>query len=127
MRIKLIVGIAILVPVLAHLLYGFTHSTFTNYYITVDELVAGGGFGDRTIRVGGKVAEGSIRWEDASGTLHFKAVGEVQQLEVVYRGFIPDTFRDGVSVIMEGEYDGGGSFKAYGLLVKCPHRYLPAL
>jgi cytochrome c-type biogenesis protein CcmE len=45
-------------------------------------------------------------------------------LPVHYRGVIPDTFKPGVEVIVEGGLDPGTQvFKAKTLMTKCPSKY----
>ncbi len=125
-RVRYIVAILILVPVLAHLLFAVTRSTFMNYYVTVDELFAKSAPAGR-VRVGGPIVPGSISWNNATRQLTFQVQGDTRNLTVTYRGFAPDSFRDGVSVIVEGELDRAGTFAGYDLLIKCPHQYVPAL
>jgi cytochrome c-type biogenesis protein CcmE len=42
---------------------------------------------------------------------------------VVYRGIAPDTFTDGVDVVVEGRMGQDGTFHATTLLAKCASRY----
>ena len=42
---------------------------------------------------------------------------------VVYRGIAPDTFTDGVDVVVEGRMQSDGTFQATTLLAKCASRY----
>ncbi len=125
-RIRYIVAILILVPVLAHLLFAVTRSTFMNYYVTVDELLAKDPPAGR-VRVGGPIVPGSINWNSGTRSLTFEVQGDTRNLTVTYRGFAPDTFRDGATVIVEGELDRTGTLAGYDLLIKCPHQYVPAL
>ncbi len=69
-RAKIIIGLIILVPVLAHLVYGLWASPLTGYYHTVSELRSQG-VQTGTVRVGGEVLAGSIGWDDSRGLLRF--------------------------------------------------------
>lgn len=120
---KLIIAAAILLPVLAHLAYAAANSTFADYYVTVDEYVAKPAPG---VRVGGPVVPGSIQWDNATQTMHFQISGEKSSLRVTYRGPAPDSFRDGVTTILEGRPGADGTFAATAISVRCPHQYLPA-
>ena len=40
-----------------------------------------------------------------------------------YRGVAPDTFTDGVDIVVEGRLDANGVFQATTLLAKCASRY----
>ena len=46
-----------------------------------------------------------------------------QTYNVVYRGITPDTFTDGVDVVVEGRLGHDGTFRATTLLAKCASRY----
>ncbi len=124
MNTKLIIGVVVLLPVLAHLGYAAANSTFANYYITVDDYPARGA--GAPVRVGGPIVPGSIQWDNAARTMHFQVAGDKSTLDVLYRGPVPDSFRDGVTVILEGGRGANGIFQATGINVKCPHQYLPA-
>ena len=131
-RVRYIAAVLILVPVLAHVFFAISRSPLTNYYVTVDELVSkssatpSAGQAGRA-RVGGPIVPGTIEWNNAARSLTFQLQGETRPLTVTYRGFAPDSFREGATVIVEGELSRDGTFSAYNLLVKCPHQYVPAL
>jgi cytochrome c-type biogenesis protein CcmE len=44
-------------------------------------------------------------------------------IRVDYRGAVPDTFKPGVEVIVEGKMRTDGGFAAATLLTKCPSKY----
>ncbi len=126
MNTKLIIGVVILLPILAHVGYGIANSTFTNYYVTVDEYAARVSSGGAPERVGGQVVPGSIQWDNSTKTTRFQVSGEKATLDVSFRGPVPDSFRDGATAILEGRRGPAGGFVATGVTVKCPHQYLPA-
>lgn len=53
----------------------------------------------------------------------FKMTDGAQTYYVVYRGITPDTFADGVDVVVEGRLGHDGTFRATTLLAKCASRY----
>ncbi len=124
MKLKIIIGIIVLLPVVAHVGYAFAASPMANYYITVDQYAARSA--NTPVRIGGHVVPGSIRWDNATRTMRFTVAGDNSRVEVVYRGAIPDSFRDGVTAILDGARTTDGAFFATTLAVKCPHQYLPA-
>lgn len=82
------------------------------------------------VRLGGRVAEGEIRYQTAPSfllefTVHDIPTGE-KTLPVIYRGVMPDTLKAGRDVILEGEFDGA-AFRADTLLTQCPSKYEPPL
>jgi cytochrome c-type biogenesis protein CcmE len=122
MKMKIIIGVIILLPVLAHAGYAVAASPMGNYYITVDQYVARSA--NTPVRIGGQVVPGTIRWDAATRTMRFNVVGDNAKVEVVYRGIAPDSFRDGVTTILDGARAADGSFLATTVMVKCPHQYL---
>lgn len=44
-------------------------------------------------------------------------------IPVVYNGIVPDAFKAGAEVIVEGGMDGDGRFSAKTLMTKCPSKY----
>ncbi len=124
LRWHYILAIVLILPVLAHLIYSAVNSPLTNYYITVDELLAHN-TPRQTVRIGGTVTPGSIDWDYTSGTLTFELVGDEKRLLVTYHGLAPDALRNDATAIVEGRLGSNGSFIASEVLVKCPHRYAP--
>ena len=92
------------------------------YYLRVSELKQKGesAYGDK-FRVSGQVAPGSIQRD--LGTLQFLITEGGQQLPVRYKGPVPDIFRDGAEVVVEGRYQSADLFEASKLLTKCPSKY----
>lgn len=122
MKMKIIIAVVVLLPVLLHAGYAVAASPVANYYITIDEYIARSA--STPVRIGGEVVPGSIRWDGATRTIRFTMVGENAKTDVVYRGIAPDSFRDGVTAIVDGARTLDGSFAATLLIVKCPHQYL---
>jgi cytochrome c-type biogenesis protein CcmE len=46
-----------------------------------------------------------------------------QAIRVAYQGAVPDTFRPGAEVIVEGSSHSTASFTAHTLMTKCPSKY----
>ena len=44
-------------------------------------------------------------------------------MPVDYRGALPDIFRPGIQVVVEGRFQRDGVFHADQLLAKCPSRF----
>lgn len=121
--IRVAVGILITLPVLAHLGYAAWVSPFTKYYLTVDEFMASPDLVQEPARVAGLIAPGSISVERESFTVRFQIRGESSTLPVAYNGVLPDTFRPGLTAIVEGRIEDG-IFLADTVMVKCPHEFL---
>ncbi len=72
---------------------------------------------------------GPIRGDSYEGGLKFKlrdiAGGEKQTVPVVYTGTVPDLFRVGRDVVVDGKLHGNGVFVANkdSMITKCPSKY----
>ena len=97
------------------------------YYLSVDELLAKGQetVGQR-VRLGGKVAEGSVHAVPTGTTLHFEATDGQKKVPITYNGVVPDAFKPGGDVVVEGVLTAEGAFNADVLLAKCPSKYVPS-
>jgi len=101
---------------------GFDDSTVA-YYQKVDELQALGVSAEgKNFRVSGKVIEGSaVRAADGlSMTFSIDELGNT--MPVIYHGIIPDTFKEGAGVLLEGKY-ANGRFEATNIMTKCASKY----
>jgi cytochrome c-type biogenesis protein CcmE len=78
----------------------------------------------KRFRLGGLVVDGSIR-RDADGTVYFAVTDTAQQVEVVYKGLLPDLFRDGQGVVAQGSLRADGTFEAAEVLAKHDENYMP--
>ncbi len=119
----LIVGLVVAIA-LGYL--GFTaFQGASMYYLTVDELLArgDGAYGEQ-VRLMGKVMDGSVEKNPDTNTLRFAVMGgDGTSLPVVYSGMVPDAFKQGADVVVEGSLTRGEAFQADSLLVKCPSKY----
>jgi cytochrome c-type biogenesis protein CcmE len=75
------------------------------------------------LRVGGLVKEGSVHRDGLEA--RFEITDGTQSLPVVYRGLLPDLFREGQGVVAEGALETGGLFRADTVLAKHDERYMP--
>ncbi|MCH8011137.1 MAG: cytochrome c maturation protein CcmE [Candidatus Marinimicrobia bacterium] len=93
-------------------------------YATIGELENYQGKLDgKRFRLGGNVQEGSIV-RDKTNPLFVGFIIEQgdETLPVNYHKITPDMFKDGVEVIVEGEFVNG-TFQADNLMTKCASRY----
>jgi cytochrome c-type biogenesis protein CcmE len=100
------------------------------YYHTPAELVAkvaaDESYRDVGVRVGGRVAPGSVHFDRRTLDLRFEIV-DIQKpgthFPVHYQGPLPDTFEEGRDVVAEGKMGASGTFEAATVLTKCGSRY----
>ena len=75
-------------------------------------------------RLGGLVLEGSVK-RGAGTDIGFAITDKAANIEVAYRGVLPDLFREGQGVVVEGRIDAGGIFRADTVLAKHDENYMP--
>lgn len=125
----LLAGIAILGAVL-YLVYVNTQANAV-YYMTVPELKHCTICATQSVRVAGYVQAGSIKHDNQTQSVSFVIEDSQQTLPIVYSGVVPDIFRAGVQVVVEGHYNfqavaGTQPFQAQTLLAKCPSKFQSA-
>lgn len=97
------------------------------YSETVAELSASPEqFAGRTLRVEGALTEGSVRFRDEPCEWRFSLEEDGHVVPVEFHEcIVPDTFRDhmGITVVVQGELQPGGTFLASEVIPRCPSRY----
>jgi len=118
----LLAGIAVAGAVL-YLVLANTGAS-AEYYLTIGELRTCRDCQVRAVRVAGNVAANSIV-RAAGQPMHFTIVDGAESLPGVYSGTVPDIFRAGIQVVVEGHLVGG-TFQAQNLFAKCPSKFQSA-
>jgi cytochrome c-type biogenesis protein CcmE len=79
----------------------------------------------RSFRIGGLVEQGSVKREADGLTVHFAITDTHQSLPVVYKGILPDLFREGKGVVAQGKMEADGVMHAAEVLAKHDENYMP--
>jgi cytochrome c-type biogenesis protein CcmE len=95
-----------------------------SYFYTPADIAAGKAHEGQAMRLGGMVEEGSIRHLPDGVTIRFVVTDGKAQTPVVYRGIVPDLFREGSGAVAEGRLENG-TFIADTILAKHDERYMP--
>jgi cytochrome c-type biogenesis protein CcmE len=80
---------------------------------------------DRSFRIGGLVEQGSIKREVDGLTTHFVITDMYKEIPVVYKGILPDLFKEGKGVVAQGKMEAGGVMVAEEVLAKHDENYMP--
>jgi cytochrome c-type biogenesis protein CcmE len=97
------------------------------YFLNVSEALAMDESELGQARLFGKVAPQNIESKTGGLGVAFDLTDQkekTQTIRVDYSGAVPDTFKEGVEVIVEGNFvNGHNMFKATSLITKCPSKY----
>ena len=97
------------------------------YFLNVSEALAMPAEKLRQARLFGMVSEENIEHDPSSLGVAFFVQDKDDPSKVIhvrYRGAVPDTFKAGVEVILEGSFKAEAKeFEATTLLTKCPSKY----
>ena len=75
------------------------------------------------LRLGGLVTENSVK-KPGGGVTVFKVTDTTKTVTVRYKGILPDLFREGQGVVVEGHFEAG-TFQAEEVLAKHDENYMP--
>ena len=113
------VPVAVVVACVGYLIYASSGAS-AEYYITVSELRAHAPADE--VRVAG-VVQDDVRKTDGGLHVTFTEKDGTAAMPVEYSGTLPDIFRPGITVVVEGKMGADGVFHARTLLAKCPSRF----
>jgi cytochrome c-type biogenesis protein CcmE len=122
-RLVLVVA-AIVAVLIAVLLAMWGLRDRASYFYTPAEIAAGKAADGQSIRLGGMVERGSVRRQPDGVTIRFVLTDGQARTPVVYRGIVPDLFREGSGAVAEGRLERG-AFMADTILAKHDERYMP--
>ena len=80
---------------------------------------------DRTFRIGGLVENGTIKRQSDGLTVHFTVTDTAKSIPVVYKGILPDLFKEGKGCVAQGRLGADGVFYADEVLAKHDENYMP--
>jgi cytochrome c-type biogenesis protein CcmE len=79
----------------------------------------------RNFRIGGLVEEGSVRRQGDGVTVHFVITDKAHNVPVIYKGILPDLFKEGKGVVAQGKIHADNIFHADEVLAKHDENYMP--
>jgi cytochrome c-type biogenesis protein CcmE len=93
------------------------------FFFTPSQVAAKEAPQGRLFRIGGMVEKGSIKREGVE--VRFVVTDTAKTIPVVYRGALPDLFREGKGVVAQGTLGADGVFHAREVLAKHDENYMP--
>lgn len=95
------------------------------FFFTPTQVMSGEAPAGKSFRIGGMVEKGSVRRQEDGMTVKFIVTDMATSLPVVYKGILPDLFREGKGVVAQGKISGNGLFLAEEVLAKHDENYMP--
>src|SRR6476646_11938346 len=80
---------------------------------------------NRTFRVGGLVQNGTLQRDNDGLTVRFVVTDTAANVPVVYKGILPDLFKEGRGCVAQGRLESDGVFHADQVLAKHDENYMP--
>ena len=79
----------------------------------------------RQIRLGGMVVPNSVQRRSTDTTVSFQVTDNRNTIKVTYTGILPDLFREGKGVVVQGRFTENQMFVANQVLAKHDENYMP--
>ena len=96
-----------------------------NLFFTPSEIQAGEAPKNVPFRLGGRVVTGSVYRTTGGLEVQFDLTDTIAVVTVVYRGILPDLFREGQGIVAYGTLNSDEIFRAEQVLAKHDETYMP--
>ena len=80
---------------------------------------------NKTFRIGGLVGEGTLKKDPDGLTVRFTITDTANTIPVVYKGILPDLFKEGRGCVAQGRVNSDGVFYADTIMAKHDENYMP--
>ncbi|BAU58286.1 cytochrome c maturation protein CcmE [Halorhodospira halochloris] len=124
-RLFLVLGIVAGVSISTALVLNAFRDNMT-FFITPSEVMAKSEMPERRFRIGGIVEEGTVQRDSESTRVEFGVTDTKSSVKVTYYGILPDLFREGQGVVVEGRITDEGTFDADNVMARHDENYMPA-
>lgn len=119
----ILVGVALVAAAVGLVLFALKNNV--SLYFTPTQVFNKEAPQARNFRIGGMVEEGSVQRQKDGLTVHFKITDTANAMEVVYKGILPDLFKEGKGVVAQGKLNEHNIFEAEEVLAKHDENYMP--
>lgn len=121
-RLTLIIGAMAVLGLAAGLMLFALRDNIVFFY-TPSELAKKQVAAGARLRIGGLVKEGTV--VRSGRDVNFTVTDKTADLAISYTGLLPDLFREGQGVVVDGVLQPSGAFRADSVLAKHDERYMP--
>jgi cytochrome c-type biogenesis protein CcmE len=95
------------------------------FFYSPSEVVAKAAPVGKTFRVGGLVEKDTLKRDNDGLTVRFTVTDTAKSIPVVYKGILPDLFKEGKGCVAQGHVGVDGVFYADQVLAKHDENYMP--
>jgi cytochrome c-type biogenesis protein CcmE len=119
----IVAGLALVAAAVGLVLYALKNNV--SLYFTPTQVYNKEAPQGRSFRIGGLVEVGSLQREKDGLTSHFSITDNTKTMPVVYKGILPDLFKEGKGVVAQGKLEADNVFHAEEVLAKHDENYMP--
>ena len=95
------------------------------FFLSPSEVAAKQAPAGKTFRIGGLVQSGTLKRDPDGLTIRFTVTDTANTIPVVYKGILPDLFKEGRGCVAQGRVGGDGVFYADQIMAKHDENYMP--
>ncbi len=119
----IVAGVALVAVAVGLVLYALKNNV--SLYFTPTQVYNKEAPQGRSFRIGGLVEVGSLQRQTDGLTVHFNITDTTKTMPVVYKGILPDLFKEGKGVVAQGKLESDNVFHAEEVLAKHDENYMP--
>jgi cytochrome c-type biogenesis protein CcmE len=119
----ILIGVAGLAVAAALVLSAFQNNLV--FFFSPTQVAARQAPTNRTFRIGGLVEKNTLKRDGDGLTVHFTVTDTATSVPVVYKGILPDLFKEGRGCVAQGRVGSDGVFYADSVLAKHDENYMP--
>lgn len=123
-RFALILGGLVGITIAATLILSAFRSNLV-FFFSPSDLANGKAPREESFRLGGLVEKGSLARQADGLTVSFVLTDNVDSVKVIYKGLLPDMFKEGQGAVAMGRLTPDGTFQAQEVLAKHDEKYMP--
>ncbi|UCF20835.1 MAG: cytochrome c maturation protein CcmE [Gemmatimonadota bacterium] len=128
-RLTLAVGVLVVVLIFGYFAFGGLGRSLVYFWTPTELLAEGDAAYGTSVRLGGMVVPGSVRWDADRRELNFQLADEGGTIEVYNAGIPPQMFleaadrKEPIGAVVEGTLTREGVFRATNLMVRHSEEY----
>ena len=124
-KLKYLLAGGVVVAALAGMIYSGVKESMVYFYTPTELVQKKDSVRGKSLRVGGMVVDGSIRWDPQNLLLTFQLTDGQGTVFVRHKGTAPDLFKEGAGAVVEGAWTSEGYFRSSNIMAKHSEEYKP--